>query len=628
MALTVGQRSTATGERTATRGVLSTIAEQFRWHFAMHGAEHSAAMTEPRSARNLLPPGAHCDTSGTTFVVVSTRARSVAVRLFDEHAQPLETIELSRDDDARFSARLNGAKEGALYKFILDGDEVPDPYARFLPFGVHGPARVLSSRPEPPLAAPPALHRWSIYELHVGTFTRAGTFRGAIDRLDHVASVGVTAIELLPVAAFSGSRGWGYDGVSLYAPHAAYGSPDDLRALVRAAHERGLAVILDAVYNHFGPSGNYLSRYAPEYFTSRVKTPWGDAPDYRWAPMRRLVLDSARYWLDELGFDGLRLDATHEIHDDSDPHLLSELTALAHERGRRVFFEDERNDPDVVHRLGADGVWADDFHHQLHVLLTGERDGYYAAYEPSLEALAANIRNGWTFAGAPYAPWGGRMRGKPLGALERERLVTCIQNHDQVGNRALGKRLSALVSADAYRSAIVLSLFLPSTPLLFMGQEWAASSPFLYFTDHGGDLGAAVSSGRRDEFKSFAAFADPSVREHIPDPEALSTFEASRLPWDELAAGDHARALDLHRAMFRLRRDDAVLSEPSPVEARIHGGTVLEVVRRSSAGARTLLVNFDRAPRPFSVPGGGRVLLRSDAGGDVLAPYGAILFAS
>jgi maltooligosyltrehalose trehalohydrolase len=596
-------------------------------------------MTEPRPARGLLPPGAHCDARGTTFVVLSTRARAVAVRLFDDDARPIRTLDLEDDGDGRFSTHLADVGEGALYKFVLDGDEVPDPYGRFLPFGVHGPARVVAPRREAALAAPPALSAgrarvraldgWSIYELHVGTFSRAGTFRGAIDHLDHVAALGVSAIELLPIAAFSGKRGWGYDGVSLYAPHAAYGTPDDLLALLRAAHERGLAVILDAVYNHFGPSGNYLSRYSPEYFTSRVKTPWGDSPDYAWAPMRQLVLESARYWL-ELGFDGLRLDATHEIHDDSERHILRELTDIAHARGRYVFFEDERNDPDVIHRLGADGVWADDFHHQLHVLLTGERDGYYAAYEPSVDALAANIRAGWTFSGAPYAPWGGRARGRPGGGLERERLVTCIQNHDQVGNRALGKRLSDLVDHDAYGAAILLSLFLPSTPLLFMGQEWAASSPFLYFTDHGGELGAAVSHGRRDEFKSFAAFADPNVRETIPDPEALSTFEASRLRWEELDRGEHARALALHRAMLRLRSEDPVLSQPSrsgDLEVEVHDGVLLEVIRRRGATSRTLLVNFGKTPRPFVLAADSRVLVRSGAdSGATLPPYGAVLF--
>jgi maltooligosyltrehalose trehalohydrolase len=566
-------------------------------------------------------------------VVLSTKAKSVEVRLFDEGARALRTIRLEPTSEARFAGHVEDVMEGALYKFVLDGDEVPDPYARFLPFGVHGPARVTATRQERPLPHPPPLHRWSIYELHVGTFSREGTYRGAIEHLDHVTSLGVTAIELLPIAAFDGIRGWGYDGVALYAPHAPYGSPDDLRELVRAAHARGLAVLLDVVYNHFGPSGNYLARYAPEYFTSKVKTPWGDAPSFGWTPMRRLVLDNARYWLDELGFDALRLDATHEIHDDSEVHILRELADLVHERGRRVFFEDERNDPDVVRVLGADGVWADDFHHQIHVLLTGERDGYYGAYEPTVSALAANVRSGWTFSGAPYAPWNGRPRGKPALELERERLVTCIQNHDQVGNRAFGTRLSEHVSVDAYCAAVALSLFLPTTPLLFMGQEWAASSPFSYFSDHGGELGAAISRGRREEFKSFAAFADPAVRERIPDPEAPSTFEASRLRWEELALGDHARVLDLHRTMLALRQIDPVLSQPLPygaeLDTRADEGSVLRVIRHGAGGSRTLVLNLGRHSRVFTAPAGSRVLVRSGVSDDhVLPPNGVLLLAS
>jgi len=575
-----------------------------------------------------LAPGAHPDERGTTFVVLTTTANRVEVRLFDDEQRPIRTATLDRQDAIRFVGRLEGLKAGALYKFVLDGDEVPDPHARFLPFGVHGPARVLAPRKETPLSSPPPPHRWTIYELHVGTFSPEGTYRGVIDRLDALVDLGVTAIELLPLAAFNGGRGWGYDGVALYAPHAAYGEPDELRALVRAAHDRGLAVILDVVYNHFGPSGNYLSRYAPEYFTSEVQTPWGDAPSFGWEPMRRLVLDNVRYWLDELGFDGLRLDATHAIHDASQPHILREVTEIVHARGRRVFFEDERNDPDVVSKLGANGVWADDFHHQVHALLTGERDGYYAAYEPTVEALANNIQHGWTYRGEPYAPWDGRPRGKPATSLGREQLVTCIQNHDQIGNRALGTRLSEHCSLEAFCAAAMLSLFLPTTPLLFMGQEWAATTPFLFFSDHGGELGAAVSKGRREEFKSFASFADPETRARIPDPEAPSTFEKSRLRWEEREVGEHARVLELHRTMLRLRQTDPVLSSPcSPgeLEARVLAGGVLEVVRRRGARERRLVVDFGNGAHPIPAGPGARVLVAapSSSGGNSRA----ILFA-
>jgi maltooligosyltrehalose trehalohydrolase len=582
------------------------------------------------NAASAFFPGAHHDERGTTFVALATRAELAHVRLFDERGNTLSTIPLERKADGHFVAHLADVGVGALYKFVLDGDEVPDPYARFLPFGVHGPALVVAPHEEPALPAPPPLEHWSIYELHVGTFTPGGTFRSAIERLDQLVDLGVTAIELLPIAAFNGARGWGYDGVALYAPHAPYGSPSDLRALVRAAHERGLAALLDVVYNHFGPSGNYLGRYAPEYFTSKVKTPWGDSPSYGWLPMRRLVLDNVRYWLDEFGFDGLRLDATHEIHDASEPHLLREITRIAEPRGRRVFCEDERNEPDVVRVLGADGVWADDFHHQLHVLLTGERDGYYRAYEPTARALAETITNGWRYCGEPYAPWNGRPRGRPTDGLERQHLVTCIQNHDQVGNRALGRRLSALTSLDAFAAGAMLLLFLPTIPLLFMGQEWGASTPFLYFTDHGGELGEAVSKGRRDEFRSFAAFADERARSTIPDPEAASTFEASRLSWEERERPERQRVLEVHKTMLALRRTDPVLSSPSPsAEARVLSGDILEVVRHQGESRRTLLVNLGPIAHPFELPRGARILARSGNAADgVLPAESALLLAA
>ena len=385
---------------------------------------------------------------------------------------------------------------------------------------------------------------------------------------------------------------------------------------MRAAHERGLAVILDVVYNHFGPSGNYLNAYAPEYFTSAISTPWGPAPDFAHEPMRRLVVDNVRYWLDEFGIDALRLDATHAIEDPSRRHVLQEITETAHSMTppRRVFFEDERNDPVVVRDLGADAVWADDFHHQLHVLATHERDGYYDAYQPTVAALAQAINEGWTFTGQPYPPWKGKPRGKSArshGVLP-EHLVYCLQNHDQIGNRALGTRLSHDVGIDVYCAASVLLLFLPATPLVFMGQEWASSSPFLFFTDHEGELGDAVREGRREEFKSFAAFADPNVRHQIPDPQAKTTFERSKLVWDERSRQPHARVLEIYRAMLRLRRSDPVLAartrwEDFRAEAN---GEVLDVVRRAGRSSRRLVVNFGEKETTVANGGeqGARVL--------------------
>lgn len=579
-------------------------------------------------------PGAHPDATGTTFVAWSTVARSVEVRLVDDHGRAIRTEPLHPRGDGRFERHLDGVKEGALYKLVLDGEETPDPYARFLPSGVHGPARVVAPVHVEPLPEPPAASQWVVYELHVGTFSPEGTYRGAERRLDAIAELGVTAIELLPVAAFPGERGWGYDGVALFAPYAPYGDPEDLRALVRAAHRRGLAVVMDVVYNHFGPAGNYLRRYAAEYFTEAVATPWGTAPDFARPPMRRLVVENARYWLEELGVDALRLDATHAIHDPSAVHILRELTDLAHALSppRHVFFEDDRNDPSVVAELGADGVWADDFHHQVHVLLTGEHDGYYAAYRPTVEALARAINDGWTFTGQPYPPWKGEARGRSARAsgLEPHDLVYCIQNHDQVGNRALGARLSHQVDVDRYCAASVLLLFLPATPLVFMGQEWAASSPFLYFTDHEGPLAEAVCRGRREEFESFAAFADPNARARIPDPQAKSTFEQSKLRWDERTAEPHARVLATYRAMLALRRSDPVLSAATSwadfdAAAR---GDVLEVVRRKGTASRRLVVTFGDGEEVIAGADGARVLFASGTfEGGRLAPRSAVVLA-
>jgi maltooligosyltrehalose trehalohydrolase len=578
-------------------------------------------------------PGAHVTSEGVSFVVYATEAREVSVRFYDGPTRPRDTLRLEPWGDGLFAHTIVGAHAGALYKILLDGDELPDPYARELPFGVHGPARVVAPAHEPALQHGLPLHRFSIYELHIGTFTPEGTFRGAIERLDALVDLGVTAIELLPVAAFAGRRGWGYDGVALFAPFAPYGKPDDLRALVRAAHQRGLAVILDVVYNHFGPTGNYLPRYSKAYFTADAKTPWGAAPDFSRRPMRTLVLENVRYWLTEFGFDALRLDATHSIVDPSERHILAEIGELARsiDPRRRIFLEDERNDPQIVTAARADAVWADDLHHQIHVLLTKERDGYYAAYEPTVAALAQCINQGWTYTGQPYAPWKGRARGAPATTLRPEQLVVCIQNHDQVGNRAFGTRLSHDAGVEPFGLAAMLLLFLPVTPLLFMGQEWAATSPFLFFSDHEGEIGEAVTIGRRNEFAAFAAFGGPAAREPIPDPQAKDTFERSKLRWEERASEPHRRVLALHRAMLTLRREDRVLSAPcgwDDVQALAHG-EMLEVVRKHGSSTRRLVLNFGNNERPFLLPDETRVLFEwGDVEGARLNPRTAVLIAA
>ncbi len=550
------------------------------------------------SAKMLPFLGAELTQEGVCFRLWSTRARQAAVALFSATGRLNEERPLAPEAGQCFAATYADLGSGTRYLFELDGELVPDPYARYLPEGVHAPAMVW-----------PADYAWRhprscaqldsglvIYELHIGTFTPEGTFAAARDRLAYLRDLGATALELLPLSAFPGRRGWGYDGVAHFAPYAGYGTPDDLRALVDVAHGLGLAVILDVVYNHFGPDGNYLARYSPEYFTARHKTPWGDAPDFSSPWMRRLVLENTRYWLERFRCDGLRLDATHAIFDDEPESVLTALAAVAHAVPSRplVIAEDEHSSTELVTVHGLDGVWADRFHHEVHILLTGERDGYYARYDGTVAALAGVInddahgrRAGDTATSGVNAT--GRAR---TSALATARLIYCIQNHDQVGNRALGERLSALTSAEGFAAACALLLFLPTTPLIWMGQEWAASSPFLYFTDHEPELGLRVSKGRREEFRHFRPFADREQRSRIPDPQSESTFAASRLCWEERAEAGHREVLSLHRRMLELRRTDPVLRDLSAELVAQAVGDLLIVRRANAAGERVLFCNF------------------------------------
>lgn len=580
--------------------------------------------------------GAQLEGHGVRFAAFA-RASSCAVLLTDQDGQILANLEMARDADGYFERFVPEIGPGTRYWFVVDGKRLPDPYARCLPEGVHGPAEVVDTSFvfQHPLPARP-LTEQVIYELHVGTFTDEGTFEAARRRLPALVELGITTIELMPVAAFAGNRGWGYDGVALFAPHAAYGSADELRALVDAAHGLGLGVLLDVVYNHFGPSGNYLAAYAPSYFHQDLHNAWGQAPNFADPVLRELVLDNARYWLEQFAFDGLRLDATHSITDPSGKHILAELAELA--RGlsprRLLIAEDERNFADLVTELGLDAVWADDFHHQLRVTLTDERAGYYAAYERSVQGIADAINRGWIYAGQRHAITG-TPRGSSADALSAEALVYCIQNHDQVGNRALGERLSAQIGHSWFRGASLLLLFLPMTPLLFMGQEWATTAPFLYFTDHEPELGRLVTEGRRREFAAFPEFADPEQRRAIPDPQALSTFQASKLRWSERELPEHRRTLELYQAALSLRRNDPVLARSGRPQllAEAHGDTLI-VQRWLKDDRRVLVANLGNAELPLSRVWptlrlrGARTLLSSALRrGDSLPPGGAVILA-
>jgi maltooligosyltrehalose trehalohydrolase len=530
---------------------------------------------------------------GTQFRIWSTRARRASVAVVDPSGAILRETPMEPAGDGVYQLFDAQAHVGTLYKLRINDQLFPDPYARSMPYGVHGPARVTAS--DYPWRHAhrrvPITSRFVLYELHVGTFTPQGSFLSAAERFAELAELGVTALELMPVSSFPGSRGWGYDGVGHFAPHAGYGEPEDLKALVDRAHELGMSVLLDVVYNHFGPDGNYLGAYSPEYFTDRIPTPWGQAPDYRNPHMRALVLDNARYWLEEFRFDGLRLDATHEVHDDSERHILAELAEQVHALPGRplLIAEDERNDASLVTQLGLDAVWSDDFHHQLRVLLAGDRDGYYGGYRREVSELARVIERGWLYEGQRW-PLSGQPRGTSAEPLRPANMVYCVQNHDQIGNRALGERLHHQLALEACSAAAMLLLFLPAAPLLFMGQEWAASSPFLYFTDHEPELGRKVTEGRRKEFGRFEAFSGAG-QERIPDPQDEATFRRSVLDWDERSRPEHAQVLEVHARMLRLRRSDPVLGKDSRLAVGNHG-QLLWVHRWNDDGHRLLVMNF------------------------------------
>jgi maltooligosyltrehalose trehalohydrolase len=586
--------------------------------------------TEPPGPRRM---GAEVQGDATVFGVFSDHAQRCQVRILNEDGTPRAIHDLVPTAGGYHEGAVRGAPHGTLYEFLLDGRTLPDPYARFLPRGVHGPAMVVENRYR--WSAGAGIHRplreQTIYELHIGTFTQEGTYDAARLRFPTLVDLGVTTIEMMPLSSFAGRRGWGYDGVAHFAPFSQYGTPDELRRLIDDAHHLGLSVFLDVVYNHFGPAGNYLPSFSQNYFSSDTKNAWGTGPNFAHPAMRQYVLDNVHYWLTDFRVDGLRLDAAHAMVDHSATHILKELADLAHALTPRKFViaEDDRNDPDLVTAMGLDGIWADDFHHVAHVTLTGETDGYYANYQPGGDELARTIGKGWLYEGQLY-PTTGKARGQPAAALPREALLYCLQNHDQVGNRALGDRLPSGDDVRAYCAFSTLLLFLPTTPLLFMGQEWAASTPFQFFTDHDEDLGRQIFAGRCEEFKHFRAFLDPASRDRIPDPQLVETFLRSKLDWNERDQDPHARVLRLYKTLLRMRR--------SSNEARRHSSTErltaaarrgLLVVRRTwnDAPELVLVANLSDEDVPAELVtaelDGCRMLLRSDLRDNASGPLPA-----
>ena len=530
-------------------------------------------------------------------------------------------VEMAPRGGGWWHSDVPGAGDGIDYGFVVDGEgPFPDPRSPWQPAGVHGRSRTVdhggfswrsSHWPELPLA------QAIIYELHIGTFTPDGTFDSAIERLDYLVQLGVTHVELMPVAHFSGERGWGYDGVHLYAPHEAYGGPDGLKRLVDACHLRGLRVLLDVVYNHLGPSGNYLERFGP-YFTDRYHTPWGKAVNFDQAysdEVRRFVIDNALMWLRDYRFDGLRLDAVHAILDQSAVHILEQLAgevrALESASGRRydIIAESDLNDPRLVQRVerggyGLDGVWSDDFHHAVHALLTGEVAGYYEDFG-RMSHLADALSHIYVYDGE-YSQYRRRRHGRAIGNLPASRFIIASQNHDQVGNRAKGERLAHLAGIERAKIAAAITLLAPGVPLLFQGEEWASSSPFQYFTAHEDvELGRAVSEGRKSEFAAFGW--EPA---DVPDPQDAATYERSHLRWDEIEREPHRDMLEWYRALLALRRAVPSLSDGDLRNVHLafdEGERWLTMTR----GEITLALNLSDNEREVTVPGGLELKLAS-----------------
>jgi maltooligosyltrehalose trehalohydrolase len=576
--------------------------------------------------------GATVEDGRTRFRVWAPKPRTLDLEILSPRA---ERLPMQPVGDGWLEAVVEGIAGGARYVYVLDGERRrPDPAARALPEGVHGPSEVV----DPGAFAwqhprrPRRMRDLILYELHVGTFTPEGTFDAAAAQLDRLVDLGVTAVEILPVASFSGTRNWGYDGVGWFAPQASYGGPDGLRRLVDACHARGLSFVLDVVYNHFGPEGNYTAEYGP-YLTSKHHTPWGDAIDYGAPVVRQLILDNARMWLDEYRVDGLRLDAVHAIADDSSRHIVAELAALAHERDRLVIAESDLGDVRVIRSppdgWGCDAQWSDDFHHALHAVVTGETAGYYEDFG-AVAQLATAAREGFVYQGQPS-----RHRGRPFGtpsaALPGERFVVCAQNHDQIGNRAVGERLAHLRPGCEHAVAATV-LLAPAVPLLFMGEEHADPAPFQYFTDHQDPgLAQAVRDGRRREFPSWTA-------SEVPDPQAPETRARSVIDLPLGERGRHAGVRRWYQALIALRREHpeivdkerciTVVDEATGGFAMIHGEHLAvavslrgQAVTLALPAAAAWRVALDAGEDRFGGPTGARL----DGQTVTLPPWGAVI---
>ena len=570
-----------------------------------------------------MPFGAELTAGGEVrFRLWAPAARQVELLLCDPRGAAVQAAPMQALEDGFFALVTSAAGAGSLYRYRIDGTrEVPDPASRRNPLGVHGPSEVVDPTAyawdDAAWQAPP-WHGAVLYELHVGTFNAPGTYASVAARLAHLQRLGVTAIELMPLGAFPGERNWGYDGVLPYAPQASYGRPEELKALIVAAHQHGLAVILDVVYNHFGPEGNYLHLYAPQFFDARHETPWGDAINFDGAgsrTVRDFFVHNALYWLEEYHIDGLRLDAIHAVHDESGAHIVRELAHAARAgpgRGGNIYLtlENLHNAAALLGREGGrdtcDAQWNDDVHHCLHVLLTGETTGYYGDYsEQPHQLLCRALAEGFAYQGE-YSRFGGTRRGARSAHLPASAFIDFLQNHDQVGNRPRGERLTQLAhDAAALRAATALVLLAPQPPLLFMGEEWAAPEPFPWFCDFEPPLAAQVRAQRAREAPGS------------PDPGAVTTWAAARLDWSLLRQDPHARWLTHYRRLLAVRRRDIVPLLPHLGPGRCThppGGAAFAVDWATRERTLHLIANLGPAPAPLPARAAGRVIFATHPG--------------
>ena len=581
-----------------------------------------------------LPIGAEEQGRGVHFRVWAPASKSVAVEVISG-GKVERAVPMSAEGGGYFSGLVEGMAAGALYKYRLGHGSFPDPASRFQPEGPHGPSEVVD----------PTKYKWRdqnwrgitprdlvLYEMHLGTFTPEGTWRAAAEQLRELKELGVTGIEVMPIADFAGRFGWGYDGVDLFAPTRLYGRPDDVRAFIDAAHALGMMVILDVVYNHLGPDGDYLGEFSKDYFSVRYKCEWGEALNFdgpNSKPVREFFTANARYWTDEFHFDGLRLDATQQIFDSTEPHILSEITRTVREAagGREVFIVGE-NEPQQTRMVrspenggyGLDGVWNDDFHHTAMVAATGKREAYYSDYKGTPQEFISAAKYGFLYQGQRYA-WQKKRRGTPAFDLSGRNFIWFLQNHDQIANSLRGQRLHQVTSRPLLRALTAVMLLGPAVPMLFQGDEFGASTPFLFFADHNPELNKMVSKGRREFLKQFRSVATEECSAVLKEPAVVETFRICKLDFSERKR--NREIYSLHRDLLKVRREDATIRDPEVIDGAVLGERSFVLRYFSRIGDdRLLLVNLggdlrlNPCPEPLLAPleGKGWAVLWSSEG--------------